>query len=152
MGELELWFDEAVDTMEPLQDKYESFVVADLHGAGRSGRRRCEVFKSVEDVFNFAHKTDASLIYVEGEHLMIRRYDHDGTGTYVVYGVTEADRIDIEERAYEAGRNGDGSFDYAGFEDLVYCAFTENEPKAMRIFDGIAKPLGNEVKEIYGWS
>lgn len=145
-------FDYEMDVMKEMEDDYDAFVVADLHGAGRNGSRRCEVFRTMEDVFNFAHKTDFSVIYVEGDRLMIERHDHDGTGTYVVYGVTEADRVDIEDKAYRAGRNGDGSFDYAGFDDLVYCAFTENDPKARKIFDGIAKPLGGEVKEIYGWS
>lgn len=57
----------------------------------------------------------------------------------------------MEQRAYVSGREGDNSFEYAGLEDLVYCALTENEPKAKIFFAKIAKEIGDDVKAIYGW-
>lgn len=72
------------ENLSVLDNSYHVFVVSDLVGRGKKNSRRCEVMHSMEEVFRFARETDYALIYVKDNQLLIERYDHDGTGTYVV--------------------------------------------------------------------
>lgn len=60
----EMWLDDEISQVSFLDDRYDAFVVTDLNGTGRNGRRRCEVFNSMREVFNFAAKVDFYLVYV----------------------------------------------------------------------------------------